>query len=266
MRHGTAGEIGFGDQELADGTWRVPGRSRHGHGMDPANKKLALIAAGVGGIVLLSVGVWSAMGHRNAVVPVIQADSRPIRVKPENPGGLQINGTNDEILSGDASPASSRMVAAAEAPAPNALRARQQERPAAQMASLPTTIPPVADPSAVNPRFDALPPMSGLSEKTPVPVKPTVTLPAATQQGNAKATLVQFAALGSEAAAHAEWVSLTKRYPDLLGNHQPSFSKIERDGKMFWRIRTGGFVDMAQATGFCERARAKGAACSIASF
>lgn len=266
MRHGTAGEIGFGDENTGNGTWRVPGRPQHGRGMDPANKKLALIAAGVGGIVLLSVGVWSAMGHRTVVVPVIQADSRPIRVKPENPGGLQINGTNDEILSGDASPASSRMVAAAEAPAPNALRARQQEQPQVQMASLTTTIPPVADPSAVSPRIDALPPISGLSEKTPAPMKPTATPTAGIQQGNAKATLVQFAALGSEAAAHAEWVSLTKRYPDLLGNHQPSFSKTERDGKMFWRVRTGGFADMAQATGFCERARAKGAACSIASF
>ena len=59
---------------------------------------------------------------------------------------------------------------------------------------------------------------------------------------------------------------LNQRIPDLLGGHQPSFSRTERDGKVFWRVRTGGFADMAQATSFCQRARAKGAACAIASF
>ena len=77
---------------------------------------------------------------------------------------------------------------------------------------------------------------------------------------------MQFAALGSEAAARAEWTQLNKRNPDLLGGRQPSFSRTERDGKVFWRVRTGGFADMAQATSFCELARAKGTACSIASF
>ena len=47
--------------------------------------------------------------------------------------------------------------------------------------------------------------------------------------------------------------------PDLMNGRQPSYSRIEREGHTFWRVRTAGFADMAQARGFCDRVRAKGA-------
>ena len=272
MRHGATDDAGMNDAgmggEQGGGTWRVPNHSRRGRGMDPATRKLGLIALGVGGLVVLGVGIWSAAGHRNAVVPVIQADSRPVRVKPENPGGLQVSGSNDEIMSGDAGPASSRMAPPAETPEPKLLRARQQEQPVAQMASLGTAVPPAAGPSAAGHAAELHPPISGLPEKRAVVTQPPAggPSPASSQAGTAKGTLVQFAALSSEAAARAEWTQLNKRIPDLLGGRQPSFSRTERDGKVFWRVRTGGFADMAQATSFCGLARAKGTACSIASF
>ncbi|HBK07173.1 MAG TPA: SPOR domain-containing protein [Acetobacteraceae bacterium] len=78
--------------------------------------------------------------------------------------------------------------------------------------------------------------------------------------------MVQLAALTSEESARAEWAQLAKKMPDLLGGRQPSYSKTERDGHTFWRVRTSGFSDVAQARGFCERVRAKGAGCSVADF
>jgi hypothetical protein len=269
MRQGATEDAEMNDREMEEGAWRVPNHSRRGRGMDPANKKLALIAMGVSAVAVLGIGIWSATGHRNAPVPVVQADSRPIRVKPENPGGLQVSGTNDEILSGDAGPASSRMAPPAETPAPNVLRERQEEQPPAQMVGLAAPSPPVADSAVAGRVVETHSPISALPEKRPAaaqPAAPPSPRAAPKQAGSGKGTLVQFAALGSEDAARAEWAHLNKRIPDLLGGRQPSFSRTERDGKVFWRVRTGGFADMAQATSFCERARAKGAACSIASF
>jgi hypothetical protein len=77
---------------------------------------------------------------------------------------------------------------------------------------------------------------------------------------------VQLAAVSSEAAAKSEWQRLQQRMPDLLDSRQPAISKIDRDGHILWRVRTGGFSDSAQATVFCERVRAKGAGCSVADF
>ena len=77
---------------------------------------------------------------------------------------------------------------------------------------------------------------------------------------------MQVAALGSEQAARAEWERMARRWPDLFGGHHPAFSKIEHGGQVFWRVRTGGFDGVAQATMFCERLRAKGGGCSVADF
>ncbi|MGA8194877.1 MAG: hypothetical protein WB902_16045, partial [Acetobacteraceae bacterium] len=103
----------------SNSTYRVP---RHSRGMDPATRRLALIAGGLGAALLAIIGGWSVMGHRSTAVPVIQADSRPIRVKPENPGGMQIAGSNDE-LSGGGDTNGGKLAPPTEAPAPQALLA-----------------------------------------------------------------------------------------------------------------------------------------------
>jgi hypothetical protein len=80
------------------------------------------------------------------------------------------------------------------------------------------------------------------------------------------APMVQLAALPTEEAARAEWALLTKKMPELLNGKQPNYARVERDGRSFWRLRTAGFADVAQARGFCDHVRAKGGGCSIADF
>jgi Flp pilus assembly protein TadD len=74
--------------------------------------------------------------------------------------------------------------------------------------------------------------------------------------------VVQLAALPSEDAAHAAWDLLSRRMPDLLNGRQPLFSRVERDGQTFWRVRTAGFSDLADARGFCTRVRTTGGGCT----
>lgn len=81
-----------------------------------------------------------------------------------------------------------------------------------------------------------------------------------------KDMVVQLAAVGSEAVAKSEWDRLTKRMPDLLAQHHPAFSKVDHDGRVLWRVRTGGFTDLSQAKDFCGRVRAKGGSCTVAEF
>jgi Flp pilus assembly protein TadD len=76
-------------------------------------------------------------------------------------------------------------------------------------------------------------------------------------------TVVQLAALDSEDSARLEWDRLSKRMPDLLNGRQPLFSRAERDGHIFWRVRTAGFADLAEARGFCAHVRNAGNGCTV---
>jgi hypothetical protein len=236
-------------------------------------------AAGLGGLLLLGGVGWAVVGRRPATVPVIEADSRPLRVKPDNPGGMQIAGA-DELGQGD-TPGRDRMAPSAETPAPQALRAQMQQ--AVPEASVPAAAPapaPAPASAAATPAAPVTAPMATTSPApqaaaTPAPLAPTP-LPDTPARPAAKAaparpqpvggTVVQLGALASETAAQTEWQRLTRSAPDLMGGKQSIVQKVERDGKTFWRLRTGGFADVADATEFCAKIRAKGSACTIASF
>jgi len=241
------------DLSIPSPTYRIPRRRQ---GMDPGTRRLVLIAGGLGAALIVVVGGWELVGNRSTTVPVVQADNRPIRVKPDNPGGMQVAGANEDILSGGTEAAPGKLSPPPEAPAPQALRAPL---------AAPTAVPSTAPVPAVTPA----PPVTAAAPPKPVVTPKAVEAlpekrPTAVPAGNG--TLVQLAAVRSEDAAKSEWDRLSKRFPELLSSHHPAISKTERDGKTLWRVRTGGFADVPQATSFCEKVRAKGSACSVADF
>jgi hypothetical protein len=96
---------------------------------------------------------------------------------------------------------------------------------------------------------------------TPAPALPATAHNAATPA--AHGPQIQFAAVTSEQAAQAEWDRIARKMPSLLGGRKPAFSKVEHDGKTFWRVRTAGFADLAAAKGLCDQVKSKGGTCTV---
>lgn len=225
--------------------------------------RIAAIILAIGGVAVVAATVSH---FRRGPVPVIEADNRPIRERPKDPGGMQIPGANNELLGGDET-TNSQLAPAPEAPNPNALRA-----PPPQPAPAPAPAP-VASPAPVAAPVPTPAPAPAAAAVVPPPARPkpptapTTTpnaAPAPAHPATPGKAVIQLAALDSEAKAQAEWQTLQKRFPDLLAGHTPSISKIERGGKTFWRLRTAGFPDAEHAKAVCEKVRAKGSACAIA--
>jgi Flp pilus assembly protein TadD len=138
--------------------------------------------------------------------------------------------------------------------------------PAAPQAQTTASVQP-AEPAPMSAPVQAAQPA-----QTTAPVQPSAPAPvqtAHTEQTTASRIMpagtlqVQLTASASEDAAQAEWRRLQQQMPDAMGGRQPSVTKVERDGKVFWRLRTAGFADTDQATAFCERIHAAGASCII---
>nr|WP_294505657.1 SPOR domain-containing protein [uncultured Rhodopila sp.] len=225
-------------------------------GMDPDMRRMAIFAGGIGTVLVLLIGASALTSRHSGETPVVTADTRPIRVKPENPGGMKIDGAENDVFSAGADTGNAKLAPAAETPDTKAWRsAAASPAPAAAEAPAPAALTP---PAAAPQKAAALPVVAKPQVAPPAPTK----LPVAAATSGHAAT-VQLAALASEEAAKGEWQALSKRMPDLLVGHQPSYSRTEHDGHTFWRVRTSGFSDAAQARGFCDKVRAKGLVCSV---
>ena len=257
-------------------------------------RRRVLAAGGVGAVLLVCLGGYLAStGGGPVSVPVIQAPPGSVKVKPDDPGGLQVNAQTSALLGSNRSPAGANLAPAPEAPDPAALAATadQEQAPAASTAAS------APSPVAASPNLAPSPATVAATPPSPtvsVPTVPETPAPAAAQQtalnmppASASAAAVhnlaqennppgstaarshvrvQLAALGTEGAALHEWEQLTHRMPGLLNGRRPIFAEAHVNGHTFWRVRTSGFESVTEATRFCNDVRARGAACTVALF
>jgi len=211
---------------------------------------MALAAAGLGGALILAIGLWHVVSrHRVHEPPVIEADSRPLRVRPDNPGGLQVPGQDETIMGGTGSQEAEALAPPPETPAPQALRDQQQH---------PAQAAPAAPPVIEAPPQAAAPPAK--------PVPPPAAAKAAEKPQATGAVQVQLTAVDTEAAAHGEWQRISKRAPTLFQDRKPTIQKFDKNGQSLYRLRTGGFADAKQAGEFCAKVKAAGLTCTVANF
>jgi hypothetical protein len=232
--------------------------------------RLLAFAGGVLGLLALGGAAWWGLSRSTGPrsVPVIEADPRPVKIRPADPGGLRV-GNQDEIIfdrnarTRAGPPAGAMLAPEPERPAFSELRAQVMPPPAPEPV-LAVAPPPV--PASVPPESPAAPPPSAAAMPSPEPA-PAVAEPAPSATPGPVAggrVAVQLGALPTEESARAEWDRLARRMPELLGALRPQIIRFDREGRpTMWRIRTGGFADSAAAGEFCERIRAGGGACAV---
>ena len=260
-------------------SFRVPRR----HDTKAGNpRKMYYVAAGLALVIGAFMLVSALTTAHHGGVPVVEADKRPLRVKPETPGGMTMEG-GDEALLANEKDGNATLAPAPEAPAPAALKKQALEAAQAEAARLAAVQPPV--PAVVVAPPQPLPVPLPVPAPAPVAVARVAAVPAAAKPAPIRTALaapnavrvaasikpavapggraVQLAALVSEQGAQAEWERLAKKFPELFAGRKPVISKLERDGKTFWRLRTAGFASPSAAAGFCEKAKASGLGCLI---
>ena len=220
-----------------------------------------MLAAGA--VIAALVWGFSRGSSRNA--PLIEADARPIKIRPDNPGGLRVPNQDELIFDrnrGARPAAQGGLAPEAERPRVDQLRAQLAERAAQEAArNAPPPSPAPAQPAA--PAAPSAPATASAlnAPSLPAPVPATAERFAPVANGRAQ---VQLGSLPSEAAARGEWDRLQKRVPEFLGNRRVSLAPFDREGQTtLYRIRTGGFADAATARAFCEEMKTRSIPCMV---
>jgi hypothetical protein len=257
---------------------------------------------GFGGIVGYYYLAGSTGGSTaETVAPLIKADQRPVRVRPENPGGMDVPHQDKEIYDRVGSRAAPPATAERLLPPPEAPMARPQAPattaiPAppsgAQASPAPvgtvTTVPPrpagAPPPQQANvpPSPDvAPPPPSSVTSQAviPPPATPSTPLPGTRPPAPAAAVTpgpaatpsrpggsrVVLASVQSEPDAQREWARLVRAHGAALSSMAPEFVRTDLgDRGVFWRIYVGPAEAAPDAQARCAALKQRQVNCFVA--
>jgi cell division septation protein DedD len=247
---------------------------------------LAVLAVMALGVAARHILFGEAPKDHQLSVPVIHAEDKPIKVKPQDRGGMDVPNQDkliyDRMAAKKDDQGPERLLPppeTAQAPPPPEPRPAAAPPPASTAPALPpaTTAPapalsaplppPVAAPApapapvAAPPKTQA-PPAAAKPAPAPVPIPaPAAAPPAKAAAGGG--WVVQLGAVHSDAEAKAEWNRLKGAHAELAGL-SPDIVQVDIPGKgLFWRVR-GGPLEEAQARVLCSSLSKQGQGCLVA--
>ena len=224
-----------------------------------SHRGLAVVLA-LGVMALSAGGLW--VGYRISAgrtpsgdIPLIHADTDPVKVKPDDPRGMEIPNRDRFVFNPTGNMPVERLLPVPETPLP---------RPA-------TTSNPVAQTAAP----------STVAATPQTPVAPTQETPTATPQPAPSASKPQAAAVPVPAGAtgyrlqlgavktpevaKSELDRIKRQYSDLLGSLDMSVERADLgDRGVFYRIHVGPIADATQAERVCAQLRQRGQGCILA--
>ncbi|MBI3444505.1 MAG: SPOR domain-containing protein [Magnetospirillum sp.] len=260
---------------------------------------VAVVAVGA----IVAAGLHFIGGRRGAGlgVPVIKADDRPIKVRPDDRGGMQVPNQDKLVYermdsAGDGEAKVERLLPQpemAKAPPKTLAPPPLSSEPPPPVAQRPAPIPPKAgEPPAPKTaptakvaaqpmESSAIPPAptyqpvqerpvaqeqvtAAQVAKVPPPPAPAPAPVAAAKAPASGEYVVQLGAVRAADLADKEWARIQRANTDLLGGLKSDIVRVELEGKgTFWRVRAAPLSEMA-ARQLCSELTARGQGCIVA--
>ncbi len=249
----------------------------------PRSGRLVRIVGALVVMGLFAGGLWFAyhLGTRHAGgiagssdIPLIRADNRPIKVKPDNPGGMQVP-DRDMLIYGEQHPQVEHLLPPPEQPMPRPVPPPpipskvQTPTPAASAPSAPTApMPTVTAPASTAPVRTPTPTATDpIAERIGQLAAAPRTNPAKPPPGAApekRELRVQLGAVRTESEARGEWERLKRKNTDLLGTLSAVTVRADLGEKgIYYRIQAGPISDTSTADRICSELRHRHLGCMI---
>ena len=219
---------------------------------------IAVALGGFSGIVWYAYTKGKESGGE-AVVPLIKAENKPVKVRPEKPGGMEVPNQDKLVYSrlnpGEPPPPVERLLPPPEAPV--AKTEKPPEPPVTKAETPPpkATVPPVAPAPPVETKGSA---KKGEGAAAGAESKLASVTP---EVGRYR---VQLAALRSPEGARRAWALLRAANGDLLGKLKPTVVRTDLGAKgIFYRLRVGPLRDRAAGKELCAKLKARKVGCQV---
>jgi len=237
---------------------------------------LALLFFGGGGAAIWTLDDWWTVGD-DMEIPLVKANTGPIKVRPDDPGGMTVPNQDklvyDKLGNPSASSGVERLLPAPETPMPRPARTPQVARKMPNLKASPVPSPapsasppvPPAAPSNRTPTPAEVaavkPPVAAPKPPLPAPALPAKTVPT---KGSGK-YLVQLLAVRALADAQREWERIKRRNPELLSKLERSITKADLGAAkgIFYRLRAGPLASEAVARKLCAELAKRKVGCLI---
>jgi len=244
---------------------RVPYRriKRRGH------RGLA-VALALAVMALCAGAIWVAYELKRAPeagahAPLVQADNQPVKVKPGDPGGMEIPNRDRLVFNQKGEGAPEHVLAPPEAPIP-----RPAPDPPATPAPPQTQSSAIQPPPAEAPAANAVPsaPASpGEAHATPAPSVPPQSAavpPPAQVPAGGKGFRLQVASVKTEDGAKQEWDRIRRQNADLLGALSYRADRVDLGERgVFFRLQIGPIADGSEAERICGALRGRNVGCIL---
>ncbi|MEL6584688.1 MAG: SPOR domain-containing protein [Pseudomonadota bacterium] len=229
---------------------------------------------------------WQLYNRDVGNIPVIRAELEPMRVAPEEPGGLVMPHqglTVNEVIEGEgvqpveteltlaplpAVPLEEDLQPVAEAPVEVAAEERAEVATEAPLVeeSVVEEVAVVASGSAFAPSSTIVPPqrpadLTAVDLRAPINPRTAETAALTPDDIAAGTPLVQLGAFNSTDIAVNQWGILLRDNEDILGPHRRFIEPVLSGGRRLYRLRVVGFGDLAEAQAACVALQARGLAC-----
>ena len=241
-----ADEYGLRDEERLPWLESAEAEEPEGPGL---GRILVLIVLGLVLLGAVVFGIWRMQASRGGggSGELIAAQEGDYKIRPDDPGGLKVEGEGDSAIAASAGVNQSASIDLRAVPeAPITGRRNPEPTPSPAATARPTataTVPAAAAP------LRAQRPMTA----------PTAPVPGSASGGS----LVQLGAFPTEAAANAAWSAIARRfgYVAQLGK---SVAKAEVNGRTVYRLRVNAGSASAAAD-ICGRLKVAGEGCFVVS-
>ena len=238
---------------------------------EPSGGRGRLLARGIASsaLVLLVMaafagGVWFAhfAGRRHGGaadnVPLIRADTHPMKVRPAAPGGMVVPDQN-MLVYGERHDRVEHLLPSPEAPMPRPVPPPPAPKPQAapvQAAVSAPPAPPAPAPAGPAPALAKAPPATPAAPARPVPLRPVIA-----RTGGIR---LQLGSVRTPDAARREWQHLKEANTDLLGNIDGFAVRADLGAKgVYYRIETAPLADPALAARICGELKRRGDGCIL---